>query len=91
MSSDSSQRRFTQTLATHGTNSQTGMSSSCGTSLHAARTLTYPRWEDFEYKSLDATNSRLHWLGDGRTLNEKTGSGNRAWHLEDVDVPPVLA
>jgi hypothetical protein len=48
-----------------------------GTCLHAIYTLAHPRWEDFEYKLLDATKGRFHWLGDGQTYNQKIGAGNR--------------
>jgi hypothetical protein len=48
-----------------------------GTCLHAIYTLAHPRWEDFEYKALDTTMGRFHWLGDGQTYNQKIGAGNR--------------
>jgi len=48
-----------------------------GTCLHAIYTLAHPRWEDFEYKLLDVTKGRFHWLGDGQTYNQKIGAGNR--------------
>ncbi|KAI0275485.1 hypothetical protein BC834DRAFT_52296 [Gloeopeniophorella convolvens] len=62
-----------------------------GTCLHAVRTLANPRWEDYEYEPLEGSKNRLYWLGDGQTHNEKVGSGNRAWYLNDseLDYPPV--
>ncbi|KAI0319936.1 FAD/NAD-P-binding domain-containing protein [Amylostereum chailletii] len=60
-----------------------------GSCLHAVRTLSHPRWEDFDYTPLDKTTSRLYWLGDGQTYNEKTMTGDRAWYLNEIDYPPV--
>jgi len=54
-----------------------------GSGLHAIRALSYPRWEDFEYEKLDKFRNRLHWLGDGQTVFEKTMKGNRAWYLDE--------
>ena len=48
-----------------------------GTCLHAVRTLSNPRWEDFDYTQLDEDKSTLFWLGDGQTYNEKTMTGDR--------------
>ncbi|KAH8111748.1 FAD/NAD-binding domain-containing protein [Phellopilus nigrolimitatus] len=61
-----------------------------GSCLHAVRSLERPRWEDFNYESLDATRNRFYWLGDGSTHNEKYLVGDRAWYLnpEEVDIPP---
>jgi len=60
-----------------------------GSSSHALRTFAHPKWEDFDYEYIDS--NRSFWLGDGQTLNEKTMSGDRAWYLDDIDVPPVPA
>ncbi|KAI0296315.1 FAD/NAD-binding domain-containing protein [Multifurca ochricompacta] len=61
-----------------------------GSCLHAARTLTHPRWEDYEYEYLDGPKNRLAWLGDGQTYNEKVGQGDLAWYLDEkeLDYPP---
>ncbi|EJD00095.1 FAD/NAD-binding domain-containing protein [Fomitiporia mediterranea MF3/22] len=63
-----------------------------GSCLHAVRALTFPRWEDFNYKPLDEpeTRNRFYWLGDGSTYSEKYMVGDRAWYLnpEEVDIPP---
>jgi len=48
-----------------------------GSCLHAVRTLAHPRWEDYEYTPLDEGKNMLYWLGDGRTYNEKTMTGDR--------------
>ncbi|KAF8183602.1 FAD/NAD-P-binding domain-containing protein [Mycena galopus ATCC 62051] len=48
-----------------------------GSALHAIRTLANPRWEDYEYESIDKTRNRLYWLGAGDTENERTQTGNR--------------
>ncbi|VDB82949.1 unnamed protein product [Peniophora sp. CBMAI 1063] len=62
-----------------------------GTCLHLLRTLAHPRWEDFDYKPVheDQTENTFYWLGDGLTHAEKTMTGDRAWYLNDVDIPPV--
>ncbi|VDB82950.1 unnamed protein product [Peniophora sp. CBMAI 1063] len=62
-----------------------------GSCLHLARALSHPRWEDYDYEGLaeDHTENRFYWLGDGLTLAEKTLTGDRAWYLADVDIPPV--
>ncbi|KAI0030965.1 FAD/NAD-binding domain-containing protein [Vararia minispora EC-137] len=62
-----------------------------GSCLHAVRALQNPRWEDFEYTYVDAGagTGPLYWLGDGQSWNEKTMTGDRAWYLDEVDIPPV--
>lgn len=50
---------------------------SAGSCLHHFRTLRYPRWEDYNYESLDKTSNRLFWLGNGMTEAEDTSVGNR--------------
>ncbi|KAI0311858.1 hypothetical protein OF83DRAFT_1177174 [Amylostereum chailletii] len=60
-----------------------------GSALHCVRTLSNPRWEDYNYGPLDKTHNRLYWLGAGQTENERTMSGDRAWYLDNVDVPPI--
>ena len=50
-----------------------------GSCLHLVRTLSHPRWEDFDYTELieDETLTRFHWLGNGLTYAEKTMQGDR--------------
>ncbi|KAJ6548136.1 FAD/NAD-binding domain-containing protein [Mycena vulgaris] len=60
-----------------------------GSGLHAMRTLANPRWEDYDYESIDRTRNRLHWLGAGDTVNERTSTGDRAWYLDEPDIPPI--
>ncbi|KAF7343045.1 FAD/NAD-P-binding domain-containing protein [Mycena venus] len=60
-----------------------------GSSLHAIRALANPRWEDYEYESMDKTHNRLQWLGAGHTENERTMTGDLAWYLNAPDVPPI--
>lgn len=50
-----------------------------GSCLHALVALRHPRWEDFNYESEKEERSRLHWLGDGSTYNEKHLIGDREW------------
>ena len=49
-----------------------------GSCLHAVRTLSNPRWEDFAYEPLDGhhTQNWFYWLGDGYTYNEKMMTGD---------------
>ncbi|KZV72482.1 FAD/NAD-P-binding domain-containing protein [Peniophora sp. CONT] len=64
-----------------------------GTCLHAVRTLSNPRWEDWEYTPLDGDEvtggNPMYWLGNGMSANEKSMTGDRAWYLDGVDIPPV--
>ncbi|KAI0761050.1 hypothetical protein BD413DRAFT_617293 [Trametes elegans] len=62
-----------------------------GSTLHALKTLSNPRWEDYEYELADPVENRLHWLGDGQTHDEKALTGDRAWYLRKpfLDIPPV--
>lgn len=53
-----------------------------GSTLHAVRALEHPRWEDYNYERLDNVSNRMHWLGDGQTYNEKTGTGDRECYIE---------
>lgn len=48
-----------------------------GSSLHAARALAHPRWEDYTYEPLDGTvKNRMYWLGDGQTVDDKDPNGD---------------
>ncbi|VDB82944.1 unnamed protein product [Peniophora sp. CBMAI 1063] len=62
-----------------------------GSCLHFIHVLSRPRWEDFDYERLaeDRSQNKFYWLGDGLTYAEKTMTGDRAWYLNDVDIPPV--
>ncbi|KAA1477245.1 FAD/NAD-binding domain-containing protein [Dentipellis sp. KUC8613] len=62
-----------------------------GSCLHSVRALSNPRWEDFDYTPLDRGSlaGRFAWLGNGQTVNELTMTGDRAWYLNDIDIPPV--
>ncbi|KAG6883310.1 hypothetical protein C0993_006878, partial [Termitomyces sp. T159_Od127] len=60
-----------------------------GSSLHAARALEHPRWEDYNYEPLDGpVKNRMYWLGDGQTVDNKSPNGDKAWYLKDIDYPP---
>ncbi|KIV79991.1 hypothetical protein PV11_07526 [Exophiala sideris] len=58
-----------------------------GSSLHARATLENPRWEDYEYESLDG-HDPLEWLGNGWTIADKE-RGDLSFYLDEVDYPPV--
>ncbi|KAI0027324.1 hypothetical protein K488DRAFT_61956 [Vararia minispora EC-137] len=62
-----------------------------GSCLHVCRALSHPRWEDFALEPLDKTRNRFFWLGDGQTENEKIEGANRAWYLNNVDIPPGMS
>lgn len=47
-----------------------------GSTLHALKALSYPRWEDFTYELADPVENRFYWLGDGQTHAEKTLTGD---------------
>ncbi|KAI0364846.1 FAD/NAD-P-binding domain-containing protein [Pilatotrama ljubarskyi] len=49
-----------------------------GSTLHALKALTHPRWEDYNYELADPVQNRMYWLGDGQTHNEKTLTGDSA-------------
>ncbi|EJD50391.1 FAD/NAD(P)-binding domain-containing protein [Auricularia subglabra TFB-10046 SS5] len=62
-----------------------------GSCLHAVLALEHPRWEDYNYTYCDGVRNRFHWLGNGWTVNERDGTGDRAWYLNNIDYPPVPA
>ncbi|KAL7277473.1 hypothetical protein ACG7TL_008394 [Trametes sanguinea] len=64
--------------------------SRAGSTLHALKALSHPRWEDYNYELADPVKNRLYWLGDGQTYAEKTLTGDRAWYLREpyLDIPP---
>lgn len=47
-----------------------------GSSLHAVRALTYPRWEDYNFEPLDGIKNRFYWLGDGSTVADQDENGD---------------
>ncbi|KAI0628458.1 FAD/NAD-P-binding domain-containing protein [Trametes polyzona] len=62
-----------------------------GSTLHALKALSHPRWEDYNYERADPeVGNRMYWLGDGQTHSEKTLTGDRAWYLREpfLDIPP---
>ncbi|KAG6812856.1 hypothetical protein H0H92_015954 [Tricholoma furcatifolium] len=62
-----------------------------GSTLHAARALEHPRWEDYNYEVLDGpVKNRFYWLGDGQTVDDKDPNGDKAWYLKEIDYPPVV-
>lgn len=65
-----------------------------GSCLHAVRTLTDPRWEDFNFIKAEARNSnRFDYLGNGTTLEEALEHGecvqDTAWYVTEPN--PLLA
>ncbi|KAF7784265.1 hypothetical protein Agabi119p4_430 [Agaricus bisporus var. burnettii] len=63
-----------------------------GSPLHAVKALQYPRWEDFNYETLDGDpKNRFYFLGDGNTAADVDPEEDRAWYLlpENIDYPPV--
>ncbi|TFL03433.1 FAD/NAD(P)-binding domain-containing protein [Pterulicium gracile] len=64
-----------------------------GSPLHAVKTFSHPRWEDYKYTYHTPSGSRANrfaFLGNGETYNERIGNGDLAWYLRDVDYPPRL-
>ncbi|TID03888.1 putative sterigmatocystin biosynthesis monooxygenase stcW [Colletotrichum higginsianum] len=60
-----------------------------GSLVHAWRVYENPRWEDFEYERLPATEgNRFAWFGNGLTVSQMRGTAATAY-LDHVDVPPV--
>ena len=47
-----------------------------GSSLHAVRALTHPRWEDYNFEPLDKIKNRFYWLGDGSTVADRDENGD---------------
>ncbi|KAF2015162.1 FAD/NAD(P)-binding domain-containing protein [Aaosphaeria arxii CBS 175.79] len=60
-----------------------------GSLVHAWKIYENPRWEDFEYGAMPATeDNRLAWFGNGLTLSQVHGTSATAY-LDHVDTPPV--
>lgn len=59
-----------------------------GSTLHALESLRSPRWEDFDWESLDDRGNKMSWLGNGWSITHMKGSsksgfgGDPAWYLE---------
>uniref|UniRef100_D8PMF7 FAD/NAD(P)-binding domain-containing protein n=1 Tax=Schizophyllum commune (strain H4-8 / FGSC 9210) TaxID=578458 RepID=D8PMF7_SCHCM len=61
-----------------------------GSTLHFVRALEHPRWEDFSYEPLEKMDrNRFYWLGNGATGADMDPAGNKAFYLDNIDVPPV--
>ncbi|KAI1069131.1 hypothetical protein LB507_006105 [Fusarium sp. FIESC RH6] len=63
-----------------------------GSSLHCIRTLSNPRWEDFEYKYCD--DDEFGWFGNGWTLAEKYVTEeveSLTWYLDDTKIMEKVA
>ncbi|KAJ5729799.1 uncharacterized protein N7483_004307 [Penicillium malachiteum] len=57
-----------------------------GSSLHAMRVFSNPRWEDFDYDYLN--NNPMGWFGDGWTANERNNTINVDYLDDDqIDFP----
>lgn len=57
-----------------------------GSSLHALKTFSNPRWEDFEYEYIN--DNPNGWIGDGWTAAEKVGSFDVNYLDDDqIDFP----
>ncbi|KAI2778578.1 FAD/NAD(P)-binding domain-containing protein [Daldinia loculata] len=67
-----------------------------GSALHALEALRAPRWEDYDWESIDGNGSnKLRWLGNGWSITHSKGEGdnelggNPAWYIEPnfLDIP----
>ncbi|ROV88392.1 hypothetical protein VMCG_10527 [Cytospora schulzeri] len=60
-----------------------------GSTLHALDAWMSPRWEDFNYESVDPTGNRLRWLGNGWSVTQT--AGDLSWYInpDEVDWPAV--
>uniref|UniRef100_A0A8H7KFR0 FAD/NAD(P)-binding domain-containing protein n=1 Tax=Bionectria ochroleuca TaxID=29856 RepID=A0A8H7KFR0_BIOOC len=55
-----------------------------GSAIHLRKALEHPRWEDFEYESMDEDS--LAWMGDGLVLAQLSVDSTTGY-LDLVDVP----
>ncbi|KAI0319934.1 hypothetical protein OF83DRAFT_694608 [Amylostereum chailletii] len=60
-----------------------------GTSLHGVRTFADLRWEDHTYTPSAKTGNSLHWLGDGRTHDERMSTSDLTWYLYEAAMDKV--
>ncbi|OTB00442.1 hypothetical protein M426DRAFT_324306 [Hypoxylon sp. CI-4A] len=51
-----------------------------GSPLHALEAMRAPRWEDYDWESIDGPDAnRLRWLGDGWSITHSKGEGENEW------------
>lgn len=55
-----------------------------GSTIHALDSWASPRWEDFDYESLDPTSNKLRWLGNGWSITQS--QGDPSWYLNPGEV-----
>ena len=53
-----------------------------GSSLHAIKALSEPRWEDFEYSHVD--DNGTGWLGNGCTLADIDAKADKSYYLKSL-------
>lgn len=59
-----------------------------GSTLHALEALRAPRWEDFEWESVEGEDNTMRWLGNGWSVTQTESDdgngygGDPAWYLE---------
>ena len=53
------------------------------------RVLEVPRFEDYEYETIEDSANRLAWLGNGYTYNEQHMVGDRAWYVTEAWQNPI--
>lgn len=61
-----------------------------GSCLHAIETFRSPRWEDYEFESVEGSGANgLRWLGNGWSTVQVGNGGDPAWYIEPsvVDIP----
>ncbi|KAI1477577.1 FAD/NAD(P)-binding domain-containing protein [Daldinia eschscholtzii] len=69
-----------------------------GSALHALEALRAPRWEDYDWESIEGNGpNKLRWLGNGWSITHSKGEGENelgghpAWYIEpsflDIPVP----
>lgn len=58
-----------------------------GSTLHAIEAFRSPRWEDFNYETVDPSKHSMYWLGNGWSTVQK--SGDPSWYInpEEVEWP----
>ncbi|GAB1311413.1 hypothetical protein MFIFM68171_01623 [Madurella fahalii] len=59
-----------------------------GSTLHALEALRAPRWEDWNYESVDGgEGNKLRWLGNGSSVTQI--DGDPSWYInpDEVEVP----
>ncbi|EXJ67391.1 uncharacterized protein A1O5_09404 [Cladophialophora psammophila CBS 110553] len=61
-----------------------------GSAMHGYFGWENPRFEDFEYTSWLPEDDPFGWIGNGNTLEEKTGEGDTTLYMDYTDVSKVL-